>query len=109
MTSALLALAAFAPLSAQVETEAQAEQDREAVLAVVQRLFDGMRARDSAAVRATFHPEARLIATGEQERVPTVRVIPADGFVAAIGSSDEEWDERWIRSFSPARRTAGAS
>jgi hypothetical protein len=91
--SALLALAPLAPLSAQAKPKAETEQEREAVLAVVQRLFDGMRARDSAAVRATFHPEARLIATGEQEGVPSIRVIPADGFVAAIGGGDEEWDE----------------
>ncbi len=52
-----------------------------------------MRARDSAVVRSVFHPEARLLATGEREGVPTVQVVPADGFVTAIGSGDEEWDE----------------
>lgn len=69
------------------------EGDREAVLEVVRRLFDGMRARDSAAVRAVFHAEARLVATGEQDGAPSIRVVPADAFVAAIGSGDEEWDE----------------
>jgi hypothetical protein len=72
------------PLGAQ-------QPDEAAVMATVQRLFDAMRAGDSAMARSVFHPDARLVATGEQG----VRLVPVDGFLRAIGSPHEHvWDER---------------
>lgn len=83
-----LVVTAAAPLSAQSEEEA--------VRAVVDGMFDAMRAGDSAAVRALFHPEARLITAGMREGVPSLRSEDSiDGFVQAVGSPhDEVWDER---------------
>lgn len=52
----ILALAAFlAPAALQAQTP-----DHDAVYAVVTKLFDGMRTRDTAAMRAAFDPSARL-------------------------------------------------
>jgi len=65
------------------------------VLAVVKRLFDGMRAGDSAAVRGTFHPQALLASTVAKEGAATVRIDTVDAFVRAVGTPRTEvWDER---------------
>ncbi len=81
------ALLAPAAVSAQ-----SAESD---VLAVITGLFDGMRAGDSAAVRAAFAPEARLMTAFERDGVPTLHTGSLDRFVALVGSPhDEVWDER---------------
>ena len=69
--------------------------DRAAVLAVVKRLFDGMRAGDSGAVRATFHPQALLATTVAKKGAATVRIDTVDAFVRAVGTPRTEvWDER---------------
>ncbi|HUP19328.1 MAG TPA: nuclear transport factor 2 family protein [Gemmatimonadota bacterium] len=81
-------------LALPAPTAAQTEED--AVRAVVDGLFDAMRAGDSLAVRALFHPQARLITAGMREGVPTLRAEDSvDGFVEAVGTPhDEVWDER---------------
>lgn len=69
--------------------------DEEAVLSVVQRLFDGMRSADSAVVRSTFHPDAVLIGTEDREGEPSTSIRSIDGFVRAVGGASGEWDERF--------------
>ncbi len=69
--------------------------DEEEVLAVVERLFDGMRAADSSMVRSALHSDARLVSVDGGEGGPGLRSEPMDGFVAAVGTPhDEVWDER---------------
>ena len=81
--SAALALLAVGPVSGQ-----SSEDD---VMAVINRLFDGMRAGDSSMVRSVFHPRARMgRATDDRLRITD----GVDGFVEAVGSPhDEVWDE----------------
>ncbi len=59
----------------------QAQGEERAVMAVVQQLFDGMRARDTAKMRATLHPEARLVSAGVKDSVPTEAIT---GWLAGI-------------------------
>jgi len=74
---------------------AQAAPDREAILAVVQRLFDGMRAGDSAAVRSVFHPKAQFFSALERQGAAQVRFEDPEGFIKAVGTPhDQVWDER---------------
>jgi hypothetical protein len=75
---------------------AQAAPDREAILAVTRRLFDGMRAGDSAMVRSTFHPKIFLATSFVRQGTPSIEVDAGpDGFVKAVGTPhDEMWDER---------------
>jgi hypothetical protein len=74
---------------------AQAAPDRDAILAVVQRLFDGMRAGDSAAVRSVFHPRALFAGALEQQGTAQVRFEDPDEFIKAVGTPHEQvWDER---------------
>lgn len=73
---------------------AQHRED-EAVLNVVQRMFDAMRTHDTTALRAIVHPTARLLGVGERDGVPMVRELPMDRFIAAVGAATEEWNERF--------------
>jgi hypothetical protein len=88
----LLLLAAGATRSVHAQA---GEADRRAVLAVLHRLFDGMRTGDSAAVRAAFHPSAYLATALEGRDGPILRVDTLETFVHAVGTPhDEAWDER---------------
>ena len=89
-------------------SSAQGGSDAEtkAVLATVQRLFDAMRTKDTAAFRDIFDPSAKLVGmrtrpNGEQ----VVQVLPWDRFGAFMVS-----DQRtpWIeRAWSPEVRIRG--
>jgi ketosteroid isomerase-like protein len=69
--------------------------DRKAALAVVHRLFDAMRAGDSAGVRAVFHPQAQLATAATRQGAPMVEFDTIDVFVRAVGTPHTEtWDER---------------
>jgi hypothetical protein len=64
-------------------------------MVAVRQLFDAMRAKDTVALRAVFHPEARLMGPGrDRDGKPTVRVTSVDDFVRAVGSAVPYLDER---------------
>ena len=83
---ALLAIAAHSSLPAQ-----SAERE---VIRVVQRTFDAMRTRDTAALRSVFDSSARIVATSVRDGAPRARAVSVDEFVAAIGRAKEELIER---------------
>ena len=92
MSRFLLVLAA---LSAPAPAFAQAADDRAAVLRVVTRLFDGMRAGDSAMVRSTFHPDAQLATAIVRQGNAIVEIDTLESFIRAVGTPHAEvWDER---------------
>lgn len=99
--AALAALAGAPSLHAQGATGHGATGTADAaaraeVLAVVKRLFDGMRAGDSAAVRAVFHPQVRMVTTMlRPDGTPVVRVDSIEAFLRAIGTPrPDPLDER---------------
>jgi len=65
---------------------AQAD-DRQVVVTVVERMFAGLKAGDTAAMRATMHPAARIIQTGTRDGVPFARVNSADAFLQSIAAA----------------------
>ena len=72
-----------------------AQNDEQAVRAAVQQLFDGMRSRDTAKMRAVLHPEARLVSTGIRDGAPVVRLVPMARFLESVaGSTGGVLDER---------------
>lgn len=74
---------------------AQAAADAEAVMAPIHDLFDAMRAADSSAVRAAFHPTATLRTVGtNRDGVMGVFATPLDRFVAAMAGEHPVYDER---------------
>lgn len=82
------------PVGAQPDSSAPSSSEEE-VRAVLETLFDGMRAGDSAAVRAVFHPEARLHTALGPADTAAVRATSVDAFVDAVGQPHERtWDER---------------
>lgn len=94
LTFAVAAIPSVA--SAQSAGSAADAGERDAVMAVVTRLFDAMRQGDSAMLRSTFHPEARLATAGVRNGTATVGFEKVDGFAQAIGSkpANQVWDER---------------
>jgi hypothetical protein len=79
VASALIGVVSV-PLSAQ-STAASATQD--SVFAVVTRLFDGMRARDTAGMRAAFAPGAALTSVS----AAGVRSDAVDAWIASVASA----------------------
>ena len=89
----LLVAAAVVLLPAAAPLEAQSE-DRE-VLAVIQQLFDGMRAKDTARMRATLHPQARMVSPGMRDGVAVVNVDTPERWLASVaGATGGPLDER---------------
>jgi ketosteroid isomerase-like protein len=84
----LLLLLATTPAVAQPTDEAH-------VRAVIQQLFDAMRAGDGAAVAALFHPEATLKSVVEVAGETRVQRGDATAFAAQVGvPGTDVWDER---------------
>lgn len=82
-----LGLAGAGVLSAQTAEEP-------AVLAVVQRVFDGMRAADSTVVRAQFATGARFAMLDSRATPPKITYDAIDGWLAAMARSANRWDEQ---------------
>jgi hypothetical protein len=90
----LLLLVLLGVLAAQPAL-AQAAPDREAVLMVVKRFFDGMRQGDSAMVRSTLHPRVLFATAVVRQGKAGIELDSVDTFLTAIGSPhDSVWDER---------------
>jgi len=89
MRLAPLALAALIalPVAAQDTPEA-------AVQATITQLFDGMRAKDTTAIRATLHPEARLMTTVNRDGQRSVQEAPIGQFLTSIAGAPVDLDEQ---------------
>lgn len=95
ISGSLLLLAAACAPSPPLTPPAPAATDEAQVLAVVERLFDAMRAGDSAAVRDVFHPSATLVTIPPAGGAPILRTSDVESFIEAVGAPRSEvWDER---------------
>lgn len=81
-----------------------APDERAEVLAVVQRLWDGMKARDTAMVRSVFDTAATLSRVVNRNGVASIQYTPISGFIEALGRSNDEWNETM---YSPEVRVDG--
>jgi ketosteroid isomerase-like protein len=61
--------------------------DGKDALGVVQTMFQALARGDTAAMRATFHPEGRVVQTGTREGKRFYRVNPIDDFLKSIGGA----------------------
>ena len=88
-------LLAATPLAAQAQAPSSDERD---VMAVVMKLFDGMRAGDSAMVRAAFDTAATMATAVIRPTGEAMYRFDADGvsgFANAVGTPhDKVWDEK---------------
>jgi hypothetical protein len=73
--------------------QAQAGEEKAAVLAVVDRLFDGMRANDGDMVQSVFVEGASLIGTEGRDGAPETSYLPAEDFASTVGEATRSWDE----------------
>ena len=90
--SVALAIAAFL---AVVPTEAMAQTPEQDVLAVVNRFFDGMRAKDTTMISATLFDDVKLVTTfNNREGKPVARAEAMSGFMNAISKAPGKLDER---------------
>ena len=64
-----------------------AGEDERHVLAVVERIFDAMRTRDTAALRAAFVPGASMATTTMRNGQPVVEQDSVDAFVRSIAAA----------------------
>ena len=67
--------------------------DEQAVLAVLDRLFDAMRTNDGELARSVFAEGAVMIRTEGRDGGPATAINPAIGFIEAVGGATAEWDE----------------
>jgi hypothetical protein len=89
------ASASASPPATAVVRSAPLGPDERQVIDVVQRLFDAMRAGDSAAARRLFEPGARLQTVTIRRDVPTVSEDSLGMFMRAIGTPRAQvYDER---------------
>lgn len=73
----------------------QAQQEEREVLAVIQQLFDGMRAKDTARMRALLHPHARMVSPAVRDGAVVINVDSPDRWLAGVaGSTAGLLDER---------------
>jgi hypothetical protein len=77
-------------------TPAAAQSENHEVMAVIQTMFDGMRAGDSAMVRSTFDPRMTMASIYvNREGKPMLSDGTPEEFVKAVGTPhDKIWDER---------------
>lgn len=89
---ALLALATGVPAAAQPDPGSA--DPEAAVRAAVAQLFDGMRARDTTAVRAVLHPNARFSTVTRSDETHALMEGDPEAFLTALGGTPIAWDER---------------
>jgi len=76
--AAALALLAFAP-------PARAQGDEQAIVKAVIKLFDGMRARDTALMRSLFVPDARMVGIATRNGPPKVQFMDPRVWIGSVG------------------------
>ncbi|MGE0355222.1 MAG: nuclear transport factor 2 family protein [Gemmatimonadales bacterium] len=96
MSRRLLALCVAAGVFSVVSPLRAQSADQQEVLAVVNRLFEGMRTMDTAMMRATFEPGARLAGLRpRQDGSSVLSLVTVDQFANAVANNTRgEWLER---------------
>jgi hypothetical protein len=75
-------------------TAAAQSADEKAVLAAVEKMFEGMRTADSAMVRSVFAEGARFAAVNSRATPPAIRFDTVGGWIAGIARSERKWNEQ---------------
>jgi len=72
-----------------------AQQEKDAVLTVVKKVFDGMRTRDTTLMRSQFAPGAHLLGIDAKSGKPELKTMDPSGWIGAVGKgTGPAWDER---------------
>ena len=102
-TIACIALGLIGIVSWPSTSRGQTPEER-SVIAVVERMFEGMRTADSARARSVFAAGARFAGVDARANPPAVRFDSVDGWITAIAGSNGRWDEQIydVRAFVDA-------
>ena len=84
----------LAVVAGSASAQATLSADQQAVLAVMTKVFDGMREADSAKVRSTFAPGMRMVRVGTRANPDTIIFDAPDGWLSAVARSNKTWDEQ---------------
>lgn len=76
-----------APASVSPKVITSTAADERAVMGVVTRLFDAMRTRDTAAIRASFLPGAELTSSAVRNGQPTVQRDSVGSWIASVAGA----------------------
>jgi hypothetical protein len=89
----LAALCLIAPARA---ARAQETEDRKAILATIQKVFDAMRTRDTVLLLQAFDTSARLVGVSARSGSPTVTLTTPSRFGAGFtrAPAGDVWNER---------------
>ena len=93
------------PSATAAQGSSNAPDERAAVLAVVQRLWDAMKARDTAMARSVFDSSAMLSRAVTRNGEARVQLTPVSAFLEALSHATEPWNERM---FAPEVRIDGS-
>jgi len=89
------AVLAVLGLAAALSPTPAAAQEEAEILAVLEKLFDGMRTADTTMMRETLHDDVMLWSAGEREGEPVLRKVPIGRWLDAVARPHEEpYDER---------------
>src|ERR687895_310567 len=94
MRMTVIGLLLLLPGLARGQGTSAAPDERAAVLAVVQRLWDAMRARDTAMARSVFDSSAMLSRAVTRDGEARVQLTPVSAFLEALSHATEPWNER---------------
>ena len=89
----LLAIASVLVIAGADTALAQSAEET-AVIAVVNRMFEGMRTSDSAMVRSTFANGARFANLDTRSTPPRITYDSVNGWLRGIAGSNRRWDEQ---------------
>jgi hypothetical protein len=79
---------------AEIVADEQGRTEEEAVMKVVDRLFESMQAKQAEVLRGLFIPEGRLVSTFTREGQPRVRLLSLDDFIKLVAETKEPFRER---------------
>jgi hypothetical protein len=96
---------AVAALTVATAVPASAQSEEAAVMAVVTKLFDGMRARDTALMRSMLAPEARLLGVDTKDGQAKLQVIDPSRWIGGVGRGEGPGPDE--RTFDPAVHVDG--
>lgn len=81
----MICLASLLTMTPTVQAQSRHETD---VLQVIATMFDGLARRDTATMRRTLEPGARLVQTLSRDGQPEYRIVPIDDLLAGIGNQE---------------------
>lgn len=97
-TKVLFILLFCGSLLASAQDKTEPAEEKEAVIAVIDKFFRGMRETDSTMIRETLYTSAGLTSIGKnREDKPIVIEENTDGFLKSVGTAHEGiYDERLL-------------